>query len=122
MSVNFSMHDELTNILISLNFFQVKQDVGDVTILVNNAGVVTGTKFLDLPDDKIDLTFKVNTTAHFWVSRTEAVHCVTWDWYCSCRAQVVYIHVYIHVCVMYLRITNEDDSSLCECEPLVVYM
>ena len=67
----------------------MKQDVGDVTILVNNAGIVSGTKFLDLPDDKIDLTFKVNTTAHFWVSRTEAVHCVTWDWYCSCRAQVV---------------------------------
>lgn len=100
----------------------MKQDVGDVTILVNNAGVVSGTKFLDLPDDKIDLTFKVNTTAHFWVSRTEAVHCVTWDWYCSCRAQVVYIHVYIHVIVMYLHITSEDDSSLCECELLVVYM
>ena len=59
----------------------MKQDVGDVTILVNNAGVVSGTKFLDLPDDKVDLTFKVNTMAHFWVSRTEFVHCVTWDRY-----------------------------------------
>jgi len=47
---------------------QVKRDVGDVTILVNNAGIVTGKKFLELPDDKIDLTFRVNTTAHFWVS------------------------------------------------------
>ena len=42
-----------------LNSSQVKQDVGDATILVNNAGVVSGTKFLDLPD-KVELTFKVN--------------------------------------------------------------
>ena len=47
---------------------RIKKDVGDVTILINNAGVVTGKKFIDLPDDKVDLTFKVNTIAHFWVS------------------------------------------------------
>ena len=58
----------------------MKQDGGDVTILVNNAGVVSGTKFLDVPDSKVDLTFRVNTIAHFWVSRTEFVPCVTWDW------------------------------------------
>ena len=47
---------------------QVKKDVGDVTILINNAGVVTGKKLQDLPDDKIELTFQVNSIAHFWVS------------------------------------------------------
>ena len=47
---------------------QVKQDIGDVTILVNNAGIVTGRKIMDVPDDKAELTFQVNTTAHFWVS------------------------------------------------------
>ena len=48
---------------------EVKKDVGDVTILINNAGVVTGKKFNDTPDDKIELTFKVNSIAHFWVSQ-----------------------------------------------------
>ena len=47
---------------------QVKKDVGDVTILINNAGVVSGKKFRDTPDEKIELTFQVNSIAHFWVS------------------------------------------------------
>ena len=47
---------------------KIKKEVGDVTFLVNNAGVVSGKKFMDLPDDKVDMTFKVNTIAHFWVS------------------------------------------------------
>ena len=46
---------------------QVKKEVGDVTVLVNNAGIVTGKKFFDSPDNMVDLTFKVNTIAHFWV-------------------------------------------------------
>ena len=46
---------------------QVKKDVGDVTILINNAGVVSGKNLQDIPDDKIELTFKVNSSAHFWV-------------------------------------------------------
>ena len=47
---------------------QVKKDVGDVTILINNAGIVTGKKFSELSDDKIELTFQVNSIAHFWVN------------------------------------------------------
>ena len=46
----------------------MKKEVGDVTVLVNNAGIVTGKKFFDSPDNMVDLTFKVNTVAHFWVS------------------------------------------------------
>lgn len=46
---------------------RVRQDVGHVTILVNNAGIVSGTWFLDTPDDKITRTMDVNATAHFWV-------------------------------------------------------
>jgi len=37
-----------------------------VSILVNNAGVVTGKSFLECPDKLINLTMDVNTTAHFW--------------------------------------------------------
>jgi len=46
---------------------QVKEEVGQVDILVNNAGIVTGKKFLECPDNMIDLTMQVNTMAHFWV-------------------------------------------------------
>ncbi|XP_074941161.1 epidermal retinol dehydrogenase 2-like isoform X2 [Phalacrocorax aristotelis] len=45
---------------------EVKKEVGDVSILVNNAGVVTGKKILDCPDSLIEKTMEVNTMAHFW--------------------------------------------------------
>ncbi|XP_061784321.1 epidermal retinol dehydrogenase 2-like [Nerophis lumbriciformis] len=45
---------------------QVKREVGDVSILVNNAGIVTGKKFIDSPDSLIEKTMEVNTMAHFW--------------------------------------------------------
>lgn len=46
----------------------VKKDVGDVTILINNAGIVSGKKFLETEDWMIQKTMEVNTMAHFWVS------------------------------------------------------
>lgn len=45
----------------------VQNDVGKVNILVNNAGIVSGQLFLDIPDNSIDLTFKVNVMAHFYM-------------------------------------------------------
>ncbi|XP_004697833.1 epidermal retinol dehydrogenase 2 [Echinops telfairi] len=45
---------------------QVKQEVGDVTILINNAGMVTGKMFLDIPDHMIEKSFLINTLSHFW--------------------------------------------------------
>ncbi|XP_074545611.1 epidermal retinol dehydrogenase 2-like isoform X2 [Halichoeres trimaculatus] len=45
---------------------QVKREVGDISILVNNAGIVTGKKFMDAPDALIEKTMEVNTMAHFW--------------------------------------------------------
>ncbi|NWH37766.1 RDHE2 dehydrogenase, partial [Chloropsis hardwickii] len=45
---------------------QVKKEVGDVSILINNAGIVIGKRFLDSPDSLIEKTMEVNTTAHFW--------------------------------------------------------
>jgi all-trans-retinol dehydrogenase (NAD+) len=38
-----------------------------VNILINNAGIVTGRKFLESSDTAIEKTFQVNTLAHFWV-------------------------------------------------------
>lgn len=53
---------------VSLISGQVKEEVGDVTILINNAGVVTGKPFLDIPDHMVERSFLVNALSHFWVS------------------------------------------------------
>jgi len=48
---------------------KVSKDVGDPTILVNNAGIVAGKGILDLSEDDIEATFDVNILAHFWTVR-----------------------------------------------------
>ncbi|XP_014679125.1 PREDICTED: epidermal retinol dehydrogenase 2-like [Priapulus caudatus] len=53
---------------------EVKRDVGHVTILVNNAGIVTGKKLLDASDELVKKTFDVNTVAHFWTVKTFLPH------------------------------------------------
>lgn len=49
---------------------KVKEEAGSVDILINNAGVVSGKRFLDLPDEKIVNTFNVNTLALFWTCKS----------------------------------------------------
>lgn len=46
---------------------RIKQEIGDVSIVINNAGIVTGKRFLDCDDQRIVKTFEVNVIAHFWV-------------------------------------------------------
>jgi all-trans-retinol dehydrogenase (NAD+) len=48
---------------------RVRADVGDVDIVVNNAGIVSGARLLDIPDEKIERTFQVNTLALYWVTK-----------------------------------------------------
>ena len=45
---------------------KISNTIGDVTILINNAGIVTGKKLLECEDRLMDKTFQVNTVAHFW--------------------------------------------------------
>lgn len=47
---------------------KVKKEVGDVTILINNAGVGIVKTFLNYSNDDITRTINVNLTAHYWVS------------------------------------------------------
>ena len=47
---------------------QVEREVGFISILVNNAGVVTGKYFLNIDEKDVYKTFGVNTFANFWVS------------------------------------------------------
>ncbi|XP_002735961.1 17-beta-hydroxysteroid dehydrogenase 13-like, partial [Saccoglossus kowalevskii] len=51
---------------------QVKKDVGSVTILVNNAGVVAGKNLLDCPDELILRSMNVNAISHFWTIKAFA--------------------------------------------------
>ncbi len=45
----------------------VKTEIGDVDILINNAGIVTGKPFTETPDIMNEKTMAVNMLAHFWV-------------------------------------------------------
>ena len=45
---------------------RVREEVGPVNILVNNAGYVSGKRFLDCTDEQVQRTVEVNTLAHFW--------------------------------------------------------
>ncbi len=48
---------------------EVRAAAGDVDVLVNNAGIVSGRPLLELPDEQIERTFAVNTLALFWTTK-----------------------------------------------------
>ncbi|XP_057583693.1 17-beta-hydroxysteroid dehydrogenase 13 isoform X2 [Hippopotamus amphibius kiboko] len=62
--VDCSNREEIYN---SVN--QVKKEVGDVTILVNNAGAVYPADLLSTKDEDITKTFEVNILGHFWITK-----------------------------------------------------
>ncbi|OQV22323.1 Epidermal retinol dehydrogenase 2 [Hypsibius exemplaris] len=45
---------------------RVQADVGPVSVLVNNAGIVNGRCFLDTPDEDVLRVMGVNTLGNFW--------------------------------------------------------
>ncbi|KAJ6628948.1 retinal short-chain dehydrogenase reductase [Mycena sp. CBHHK59/15] len=45
---------------------KIIEEIGQPTVLINNAGVVQGKLILDLSPEDIQQTFGVNTLAHFW--------------------------------------------------------
>ncbi|KOB66582.1 Short-chain dehydrogenase, partial [Operophtera brumata] len=45
---------------------RVKKEVGKVDVLINNAGTVFGETLLDLSDEAIETTYKVNILSHYW--------------------------------------------------------
>lgn len=48
---------------------KVKAEIGDVSILVNNAGVVYTSDFFATQDPQIEKTFEINVLAHFWTTK-----------------------------------------------------
>ncbi|XP_018796864.1 PREDICTED: estradiol 17-beta-dehydrogenase 11 [Bactrocera latifrons] len=47
----------------------IRNEIGDVSLLINNAGVVSGRLLLDTPDHLIERSFNVNVMAHFWTTK-----------------------------------------------------
>jgi len=45
---------------------RIKEEIGEPTVLINNAGVVQGKPILSLSEGDIRQTFGVNTLAHWW--------------------------------------------------------
>ncbi|XP_016068602.1 PREDICTED: estradiol 17-beta-dehydrogenase 11 [Miniopterus natalensis] len=48
---------------------KVKTEIGDVSILINNAGVVYTSDLFATQDPQIEKTFEVNVLAHFWTTK-----------------------------------------------------
>lgn len=48
---------------------QVRAEVGDPIVVVNNAGVVSGQRLVDLAPEQIERTFAVNVLALYWVTK-----------------------------------------------------
>ncbi|CAF2624213.1 unnamed protein product [Rotaria sp. Silwood2] len=46
---------------------KVQEKFGNVTMIINNAGVVTGKPLVNCSDASIQRTFDVNVIAHFWI-------------------------------------------------------
>ena len=46
---------------------EIKNTIGHVSILINNAGIVFGKNIIDSNDEEIVKALDVNTLSHFWV-------------------------------------------------------
>jgi len=51
---------------ISRTAERIRKELGDPTILINNAGILNAKPILELSEEEIRRTFDVNTLAHFW--------------------------------------------------------
>ena len=65
---------------------RVQEEVGEVTVLVNNAGIVTGKSFLDISLEEFELVTSVNLTSQVLLTNTFYLYCTvasTTYWHCT---------------------------------------
>lgn len=48
---------------------EVKARMGPADIVVNNAGIISGRRLLEIPDERIEAVFGVNVLALYWVTK-----------------------------------------------------
>ncbi|TVY75631.1 Dehydrogenase [Lachnellula suecica] len=48
---------------------EIRKDVGEPTVLINNAGVARGKDILNANEKDVRFTFEVNTLAHYWLAK-----------------------------------------------------
>ncbi|XP_065608630.1 epidermal retinol dehydrogenase 2 [Cyrtonyx montezumae] len=58
---------------------KVRREVGDVTILINNAGILAVRKFLDIPDADFEKTLEVNFLSQVWTCKAFLPAMITCD-------------------------------------------
>ena len=103
---------------------KVTEEVGQVTILINNAGVVSGRLLLDTPDHLIQRTFDVNIIAHFWTTKAflpkmienNHGHIVT----IASLAGHIGVHKLVDYCASKFAAVGFDESLRIELEKLGV--
>ncbi len=71
---------------------KVREEVGDVSVLINNAAVMTGRPLLENKDEDIERTFKINTLAHFWVNYSQVI--------CQHSNEVAVSCLFLFVCIV----------------------
>ncbi|XMA10066.1 hypothetical protein WAI453_002857 [Rhynchosporium graminicola] len=67
--IHFYQCDVTKSADISAAAAEIRKTHGDPTVLINNAGIGTGQSILEEPEDRVRLTFEVNTMAHFWTTK-----------------------------------------------------
>ncbi|XP_057586091.1 estradiol 17-beta-dehydrogenase 11 isoform X1 [Hippopotamus amphibius kiboko] len=112
---------------------KVKAEIGDVSILVNNAGIVYTSDLFATQDPQIEKTFEVNVLAHFWTTKaflpemmkTNHGHIVTVASvaghtgvpfllaYCSSKFAAVGFHKALTAELAALEITGVKTTCLC---------
>ncbi|KAJ2742995.1 hypothetical protein GGI20_004072 [Coemansia sp. BCRC 34301] len=61
---------DITNLdMVKATADQIRDDLGDATMLVNNAGIVIGKLLLDMTDAEVNKVVDVNLTSHFHLIR-----------------------------------------------------
>jgi FlaA1/EpsC-like NDP-sugar epimerase len=75
---------------------RVKSEVGNVSVVINNAGIVTGKMLMDETDDDFERVNTVNSTCHSWVSVTVCRLCTATT---LCVCMLVTEHVCMAVCL-----------------------
>ena len=62
-----AVHCDVTSVESIKNAAEAsRQAFGNVTILINNAGVVSGKRICEIPIEKIEATIKINLLSHFY--------------------------------------------------------